>query len=98
MVSSPLRRARESADIVSERLGAPYSLVEGLTEASFGTWEGLTYAEVAERDPDAFAAWFGDVDRPAGGSGDSLSGDGRADGGDAGAAPRPTTRGGSSWR
>ena len=72
VVSSPLRRARESADIVSDRLGTPYSVVEGLTEASFGAWEGLTYAEVAERDPAALATWIDDVDRPAGGTGDSL--------------------------
>ncbi|HET6563172.1 MAG TPA: bifunctional RNase H/acid phosphatase [Marmoricola sp.] len=73
VVSSPLRRARESADIVSERLAAPYSLVDGLTEASFGAWEGLTYAEVAERDRAAFATWFGDVDQRAGATGDSLT-------------------------
>ena len=73
VVSSPLRRARESADIVSERLAAPYSVVDALTEASFGTWEGLTYEEAAERDPAAFATWFGDVDQPAGGTGDSLA-------------------------
>ncbi len=73
VVSSPLRRARESADIVAARLEAPYSVVEGLTEASFGTWEGLTYAEAAERDPAAFATWLSDVDQPAGGSGDSLT-------------------------
>ncbi len=72
VVSSPLRRARESADIVSERLEVPYTVVEGLTEASFGAWEGLTYAEVAERDPAALASWIGDVDQPAGGTGDSL--------------------------
>ncbi len=71
VLSSPLRRARESADIVAGRLAAPYAVVDGLTEASFGTWEGMTYAEVAERDP-AFATWFGDPDQPAGGTGDSL--------------------------
>jgi ribonuclease H / adenosylcobalamin/alpha-ribazole phosphatase len=73
LVSSPLRRARESADIVSERLGTPYTIVDGLTEASFGAWEGLTYAVVAERDPAALATWFGDVDQPAGGTGDSMT-------------------------
>jgi probable phosphoglycerate mutase len=73
VVSSPLRRARESADLVAERLGAPYSVVDGLTEASFGRWEGLTFAEVAERDPAALATWFEDVDQPAGGTGDSLT-------------------------
>jgi broad specificity phosphatase PhoE/ribonuclease HI len=73
VVSSPLRRARESADIVGERLAASYSVVEGLTEASFGRWEGLTFEEVAEQDPAALATWFGDPDQPAGGTGDSLT-------------------------
>ena len=74
MVSSPLRRARESAEHRGRSARRTYRVVEGLAEAGFGSWEGLTYAEVAERDPEAFAAWVTDPDQPAGGSGDSLTG------------------------
>jgi probable phosphoglycerate mutase len=74
LLSSPLRRTRESADIVAARLETSYSVDEGLTEAGFGAWEGMTYGEVLKVDPEGLSAWLDDVDRPAGGTGDSLTG------------------------
>jgi broad specificity phosphatase PhoE/ribonuclease HI len=73
LLSSPMRRTRESAEIVAERLGAAYEVEDGLVEAGFGEWEGLTYAEVLKRDPEAFSAWLDDVSRPAGRTGDALT-------------------------
>ena len=58
-VASPLKRARETMESMREPLGlAPlaYRLDPRLAEMGFGDWEGLTLAEVAMRDPDAFAA------------------------------------------
>jgi probable phosphoglycerate mutase len=43
--SSDLVRARETAEIVGERLGLPVMLDRGLREKNWGTWEGLTPAE-----------------------------------------------------
>jgi probable phosphoglycerate mutase len=74
VLSSPMRRTRESAELVAERLGATVTVEEGLVEAGFGTWEGLTYPEVLKLDPEAFTTWFHDFDHPAGGTGDSLTG------------------------
>jgi probable phosphoglycerate mutase len=74
VLSSPLRRARESADIVAARLETSFHVEDGLVEAGFGAWEGMTYAEVMKADPQRFSTWFDDVDQPAGGTGDSLSG------------------------
>jgi broad specificity phosphatase PhoE len=57
-VSSPLSRARETMEIVRATLGiAPtgYGIEPRLTEISFGEWEGLTYAEVMQREPDIVA-------------------------------------------
>ncbi len=57
-VSSPLSRARETMEIMRATLGivpAGYEIEPRLTEISFGDWEGLTYAEVMERDPDVVA-------------------------------------------
>jgi broad specificity phosphatase PhoE len=57
-VSSPLSRARETMEIMRVTLGtapAGYAIEPRLTEISFGEWEGLTYAEVMQRDPDVVA-------------------------------------------
>jgi ribonuclease H / adenosylcobalamin/alpha-ribazole phosphatase len=72
MVSSPMRRTRESADILADQLGAPYRTDEALIEAGFGRWEGLTYTEVLHRDPEGFTTWLSDPTHPAGGDGDSM--------------------------
>jgi probable phosphoglycerate mutase len=72
LLASPMRRTRESAEIVAARLEVPFTVDEGLVEAGFGSWEGLSYGEVVKRDPEAFTAWIGDPALPAGGSGDSL--------------------------
>ena len=43
--SSDLARARETAEIVRERLGLPVVLDPDLREKDWGTWEGLTSVE-----------------------------------------------------
>ena len=58
-VSSPLARARETAQIVLEAsVGAvELDLDPHLAELHGGDWEGLELAEIATRWPDAHAAW-----------------------------------------
>ncbi|GAA1717547.1 bifunctional RNase H/acid phosphatase [Streptomyces yatensis] len=58
IVTSPLRRCRETADAVARRLGLDVRVEEGLRETDFGAWEGLTFAEVKERYPDDLEAWL----------------------------------------
>lgn len=70
VVSSPLARARQTADAVATRAGLPVRIDDGWVELDFGSWEGLTYAEVRERDPHGLAGWLdyvdgGPVDGPA---------------------------------
>jgi broad specificity phosphatase PhoE/ribonuclease HI len=60
--SSPLRRARQTADAVAAALRLPVSVTDDLAELDFGSWEGLTHAEVRERDPDELAAWYASPD------------------------------------
>lgn len=38
--ASPLLRARETADIVNDRIGAPLLEIDDLREVGFGEWEG----------------------------------------------------------
>jgi probable phosphoglycerate mutase len=61
VVSSPLRRARQTADLVAGALGVQVREVEGLRECAFGRWEGLTFAEVQEGWPDELTAWLSDT-------------------------------------
>jgi probable phosphoglycerate mutase len=62
IVSSPLRRTRETAAVVAEHLGLPVSIEDGLAEAAFGEWDGLTFDEVRQRWPDELEEWLGSVD------------------------------------
>lgn len=60
VVTSPLGRARETAEAAGAALGVEVRVVDGLTETDFGEWEGLTFQEAAERDPELHARWLGD--------------------------------------
>lgn len=60
VVTSPLLRARETAEIVSERLQVPIAVAADLREADFGDWEGATFAEVQEKWPNELAEWLAD--------------------------------------
>ncbi|QNN53270.1 bifunctional RNase H/acid phosphatase [Nocardioides mesophilus] len=72
VVSSPLRRTRETAEIVAEILGHRAEVEDGLAEAAFGTWDGLTFAEVKDRHPDDLEAWLGGLDVAPTGGGESF--------------------------
>jgi probable phosphoglycerate mutase len=60
VISSPLGRARETAEAAAAALGVPVEVHDGLIETDFGEWEGLTFAEAAQRDPGLHARWIGD--------------------------------------
>ncbi|NMO90520.1 histidine phosphatase family protein [Actinomycetospora sp. TBRC 11914] len=64
VVSSPLDRARSTAGPVAAALGVAVEVDEGFTETDFGGWEGLTFSEAAERDPDVHRAWLADSSVP----------------------------------
>ncbi len=68
IVSSPLRRCRETAAAVAKRTGLDVRIEEGIRETDFGAWEGLSFAEVRERYPEDLEAWLGSTEvRPTGG-------------------------------
>jgi broad specificity phosphatase PhoE len=55
--SSDLTRARETAEMLGERLGLPVSTLRELREIDVGNWQGLTREEINARFPDAYLAW-----------------------------------------
>jgi probable phosphoglycerate mutase len=57
VVSSPLRRAVETAEAIALPLGLPVRTLDDLVETDFGVWEGLTFAEAAATDPAAMRTW-----------------------------------------
>ncbi|TQC41963.1 bifunctional RNase H/acid phosphatase [Rhodococcus sp. WS4] len=61
VVSSPLGRAQQTASAAAKVLGLPVTVHEGLTETDFGEWEGLTFREAAERDPELHRKWLSDT-------------------------------------
>ncbi len=69
VVTSPLLRARQTGDLLRERLGWPRAAVdERWAEVAFGEWDGLTAAEVSARDRDLFGRWLLDASvQPPGG-------------------------------
>ncbi|MCX4634075.1 bifunctional RNase H/acid phosphatase [Streptomyces sp. P9-2B-2] len=73
VVSSPLRRCRETAQAVADRLGLEVRIEEGLRETDFGAWEGLTFAEVRERFPEDLDAWLGSAKVAPTGGGESFA-------------------------
>lgn len=56
--SSDLSRARETAEIVGERIGLEVRLDPRLREGNRGRWEGRLFRDVAGDEPELYAAWM----------------------------------------
>ncbi|HET9142543.1 bifunctional RNase H/acid phosphatase [Actinophytocola sp.] len=65
IVSSPLGRARQTAQFLADAVGGSVVVHPGLIETDFGQWEGLTFAEAAARDPQLHREWLSDTSIPA---------------------------------
>jgi probable phosphoglycerate mutase len=61
VVASPLRRARETAEIVAAALGLPVEVDDDLAELDFGDLEGLTLDEALTKHPLATRRFMADV-------------------------------------
>ena len=63
VISSPLKRAVDTATPIGEKCGVPVRIDVRLREGGFGTWEGLTRKEVLGRSPEdarLLEKWEGD--------------------------------------
>ena len=55
--SSPLARARQTAEIATQGCGIAIEIEPDLREVDFGRWEGLTFEQIKERDAAAVGRW-----------------------------------------
>lgn len=62
IVSSPLRRCKETAAVVAKVLPGELEVreVPELIEVDFGAWDGMTFAEAHARDPELHERWLTD--------------------------------------
>ncbi|MFC7715242.1 histidine phosphatase family protein [Nonomuraea recticatena] len=60
VVSSPLKRARRTAEAVAGLAGLDVEVDDDLRETDFGAWEGHTFTEIQRRWPAELAAWLAD--------------------------------------
>jgi len=61
VISSPLQRCHDTATRAAKALGLDVAVDDDLIETDFGAWEGLTFAEAAERDPELHRRWLRDT-------------------------------------
>jgi broad specificity phosphatase PhoE/ribonuclease HI len=75
VITSPLQRAYDTAARAAKALGLDVNVDDDLIETDFGAWEGLTFGEAAERDPELHRRWLRDtsVQPPGGESFDSVA-------------------------
>lgn len=55
--ASPLRRARETAEIIARQRGWPVRIDQGLAEIHHGLWEGMTTRQVMQEYPSMMERW-----------------------------------------
>lgn len=72
VVTSPVRRTRESAEILADLLATTLSEEAGVAEMEFGAWDGLSFADIQERYPDDLTSWLGNLDHAPSGGGESF--------------------------
>ena len=64
IVSSPLVRARATAEVLASLTGLSVEIEPGLAEKSFGDWEGLKAADIKKQWPEDYATWRAGGDLP----------------------------------
>jgi probable phosphoglycerate mutase len=57
LISSPLRRTRQTADAISKLTGLKIEFDEMWKECDFGVWDGLSIEEVKAGYPEDYAMW-----------------------------------------
>ncbi len=58
--SSPLKRALDTASIISARSGLKIKVRDGIKELNFGNWEGMKFEEINENYRQDYQNWLSD--------------------------------------
>ncbi|MFM1917911.1 MAG: hypothetical protein RJB01_1426 [Actinomycetota bacterium] len=58
IITSPLLRAVQTAEIIAEQTGLGIDVIDGLAECAFGEWDGLTLGEVRDQWPEQLSEWL----------------------------------------
>jgi probable phosphoglycerate mutase len=68
LISSPLKRARQTADAIGDKTGLEVLEDSDWFELSFGSWDGKAIEEVRAESPEEYQAWLNSSSyRPGGG-------------------------------
>jgi probable phosphoglycerate mutase len=62
LVSSPVRRTRETAEVLGQAFGLEIETEDGIAEMEFGAWDEMSFTDVHEQFPDELSSWLGDLD------------------------------------
>jgi broad specificity phosphatase PhoE len=62
LFSSPLGRARATAEIISAATGLEIQFLDDLREMSYGGWEGKSFVDVRRDDRETYLKWVADAD------------------------------------
>jgi ribonuclease H / adenosylcobalamin/alpha-ribazole phosphatase len=73
VLTSPMLRSRETAQIVAAALGVSIAVEEDLREMDFGLWEEMTFDEVLDRYPEDLLRWKQSAWATPTGSSDSIA-------------------------
>ena len=64
LYSSPLQRARATADAIAAATGLPVQTLDELREMNYGGWEGRSFLDVRRDDAELYRRWIADADCP----------------------------------
>lgn len=56
--SSPQKRALETVLPTAQKAGLDVKIIDDLAEIDFGEWEGLSWKEIEDRDPESWRLWL----------------------------------------
>ena len=73
VLTSPMTRCQETAQIIAATLGVSVSIDPDLVEMDFGMWEGMTFDEVQDRYPEDLRRWTQSASVPPTGSSETFA-------------------------